>query len=284
MCDPRLIHSIWSVAVVDEVPVSLSPLVEDGDAPGYASASNLVPALVRGLRLMQAFSTARPKLPMSELVAFVDAPRSTVARLVRSLVALGFLVEDGAGRFSPGLAVLGLGASYLAGASAVRLVGAILDELADRTLAAAQLLAVDGMEVVVAAQAMPVPTWGACAATRVGARFGMAEVRLSGGSSGVLADGGTLGARQADRDDDGWTVEELAARGGRSAGIATVPLMAVPILRHGRVVYALSVAVQEGVDAVSMVERASLALRHAAQRFVRALHDGATAKAGGEGI
>ncbi|NPT57436.1 helix-turn-helix domain-containing protein [Paraburkholderia elongata] len=260
--------------MLDEVWAGISSGLSgsDGGALSPAGSPNLVPALVRGLQLMQAFSTARPKLQMSELVAYVDAPRSTVARLVRSLVALGFLVADDAGRLSPGPAVLGIGASYLVGAEAVQIASAIIEELANQTLAAAQLLAVDGAEVVVLAQALPVAVRGACAVTRVGARFAIGGTGLRVWLSG-LADGGSAGGQCATVADGGeWTPGDVVAGGGRSDDVNALPLMAAPILRSGRVVYALSVGVQEGVDAVSMVERAALGVTHAAERFARALN------------
>jgi hypothetical protein len=240
-------------------------------APAGASASNLVPALVRGLRLLQAFSPARPRLPMSELVTYVGAPRSTVARLVRSLVALGFLVEDEMGRLSPGHASLGLGASYLAGSAVVRRAGPMLDGLANQTLAAAQLLALDGAEAVVLAQVLPAGMGGACAVTRVGARF---AVSGSGLCSGVLS-GADCGARDIVRIDGEapWTFGDVLAAGDHEETVArTLPLIVVPVLRHGKVAYALSVGVQEGRDAASMVERAKLALAHSVRAFVSALN------------
>ncbi|HEX7912061.1 MAG TPA: helix-turn-helix domain-containing protein [Paraburkholderia sp.] len=242
---------------------------QDDVAPAGACASNMVPALVRGLRLMQAFSTARPKLLMSELVAYVDAPRSTVARLVRSLVALGFLVDDGMGRLSPGPAALGLGASYLAGAAVVRLAAPVLDGLANRTLAAAQLLALDGADVVVLAQALPADTARACAATRVGARFGVAGREAHAGFFEIAA-GGVRDPWRAD-DEMVWTFGDVTSGGAHAEKVA-LPLMTVPILRHGRVAYALSVGVQKGLDAPTMVERATLALAHSARELVLALN------------
>lgn len=265
--------------MLDDVRVGISSGLsgDDDDALRPAASPNLVPALVRGLRLMQAFSTARPKLQISELVAYVDAPRSTVARLVRSLVALGFLAADDAGRFSPGPAVLGVGVSYLAGAQAVQIASAILEELANQTLAAAQLLAIDGAEVVVLAQALPVAVRGAWAVTRVGARVAIGATGFRVWLSG-LADGGFAGGQcAAVADDDEWTPGDVVAGGRRSDDAAALPLMAAPILRSGRIVYALSVGVQEGVDAVSMVQRAALGVTCAAERFARALN-GATGK------
>ncbi len=257
--------------MVDEGEMSSSggAVAEAGDGQACASVSNLVPALVRGLRLMQVFSTARPKWAMSELVAYLDAPRSTVARLVRSLASLGFLVEDEAGRLSPGPAVLGIGTSFLDGASVVRVAAPVLRELANRTLAAAQWLALDGMQAVVIAQALPDDPGGACAATRVGARFAIGGTGFCGGQFGDVA----RGVRSACGGDAAvWTYGE-AIVGGAHAEAAALPLMAVPILRDGRVRYALSVGVQADWDAASTVERARLSLEESAQRMVRALSD-----------
>jgi DNA-binding IclR family transcriptional regulator len=264
--------------VADDIPLDLAPVVstEDDAAPPAvrgSNDSNLVPALVRGLRLMQAFSPARPKLPMSELVAYLDAPRSTVARLVRSLVEMAFLTEDDAGRLSPGPAVLGIGASYLAGATEVRIAATLLDALADQSLAAAQLLALDGEQVVVLAQALPAAPQRTCAATRVGARFALTGTGCRTWSSSA-ADAAVMRVQ----DSAGgaacnvWTYGEVTVGGGGQDDAPTLPLMAVPILRRGRAVYAISVAMQEGHDAASMVERAAHLLARSAGRFTQELN------------
>lgn len=259
------------------------PSARSADEPASATVSNMVPALVRGLRLMQVFSTARPRLPMSELVTYLDAPRSTVARLVRSLVALGFLQEDGAGRFSPGPSAMGVSVSFLLGSVVLRLAAPILDRLAKHALATAQLLALDGDEVVVLAQALPANMSGACVATRVGARFAIAQTALSSGAFGA-ASGGLLNGVQSggvgssgvqsscrERGAQQWACGEAASGSGHAGG-AALPLMTVPILRDGRLAYAISVGVQEEVDAASAVERAKLALVLAARDLARTLN------------
>jgi hypothetical protein len=132
-----------------------------------------VPALERGLAIMQAFSGGRPRIRNSELVAYVGAPRNSVARLVRVLVEYGFLVDDTNGALTPGPAASRIAAAYVGGLPGLAHALPILQSLCERTGRATQLLVADGDEAVVVAQAVPSRPDPGCLASRVGARFAL---------------------------------------------------------------------------------------------------------------
>jgi hypothetical protein len=144
-----------------------------------------VPALKRGLEALQPCSTQRPHLTMSELVAFVGAPRNSVVRLARSLVASGFLANDAHGRLTPGPAAAALGRTYLRSLDIVEQARPALAGLADACATSAQLLEHDGQTAVVIAQALPSAAAVAYQTTRIGARFGPAQT-CSTTASGTL--------------------------------------------------------------------------------------------------
>jgi DNA-binding IclR family transcriptional regulator len=79
-----------------------------------SSDRDFVTALARGLRVLQAFRSGEERLSNADLAHRCELPRSTVARLTRTLTRMGFLhqVEEH-GRYRLGLATLTLGRSML---------------------------------------------------------------------------------------------------------------------------------------------------------------------------
>ncbi|MFM0441111.1 helix-turn-helix domain-containing protein [Paraburkholderia strydomiana] len=145
-----------------------------------------VPSLARGLVALQAFSPETPRLSMSELVSRLRAPRASVARLAQSLVDLGFLCLDANGRLMPGPASMRVADAYLQNLPILEYARPVLDALSTQCMTSAQLLAHDGNEAVVIAQSLPHTIDNACMATRVGARFPVADVAAPAVAGGVL--------------------------------------------------------------------------------------------------
>jgi hypothetical protein len=151
-------------------------MIDDDTASVDAHAMRCpVPALQRGLAALQAFSIRRPRLTVGELAEHVGAPRVSTVRLAHSLVALGFLAHDANGRLTPGPAATGVARAYLQSLPIVALAQPVLDALARRCAASAQLLAHDGESVVVIAQALPETGEQPYRTTRIGARFELAQ-------------------------------------------------------------------------------------------------------------
>lgn len=73
-----------------------------------------VAALARGLEILRCFSAREPTLSNSDLAAYTGLPKSTVSRLCKTLVELGYLRHDTKKRqYSVGPSVLALGYSAL---------------------------------------------------------------------------------------------------------------------------------------------------------------------------
>ncbi|VWB48343.1 IclR family transcriptional regulator [Burkholderia lata] len=128
-----------------------------------------VPALTRGLAILEAFAAGQPPATCAELATRLGAPRNSVARLLRALVRQNFLAVDPHGRYQPGPAVARVAAAYVDARPEVVHARPVLQALCERSGLAAQLLCGDGAEAVVLAQVAPDAP--ACLVTRVGARF-----------------------------------------------------------------------------------------------------------------
>lgn len=77
------------------------------------SSEGGVAALARGLELLRCFTAQAPTLSNGELAERTGLPKSTVSRLTRTLVDLGYLRQDGRG-YRVGPSVLALGYAALA--------------------------------------------------------------------------------------------------------------------------------------------------------------------------
>ena len=112
--------------------------------PGY-----IVPALERGLLLLQAFSKDKPVQSLGVLAKELGLPRATTFRLANTLEHLGFLLRDEeTGEYCVGAAALKLGWTYLSGLELPEIAQPILAQLRYRTGASAHMAVRDGREIV----------------------------------------------------------------------------------------------------------------------------------------
>jgi DNA-binding IclR family transcriptional regulator len=144
--------------------------LDAGEASGLADDRYLVPGLVRGLQALQAFSSDRRRLTLSEIAAAIGVTRSAAYRLVYTLDQLGFLTHDPRTRtYALGPQVLRLGYGYLASRDLLEVATPHLEALRDRTGWSAHLGVLEGREVVYLAR---VPTRGSLASVvQVGSRL-----------------------------------------------------------------------------------------------------------------
>ncbi|KVQ75365.1 IclR family transcriptional regulator [Burkholderia multivorans] len=186
-----------------------------------------VPALARGLAIVEAVAAAHGGASGAALAARLGAPRNSVARLLKTLVRHGLLVVDAYGRYRPGPASARIAAAYLGAQAPVVQAQPVLDALCARSGLAAQLLGRDGAEAVVLAQA--VPAGAACVVTRVGARFaGLAAQPDETGKEGDRRDAAErgappvwrLGLQGETRRAPGLVAMPVDARGALAIGVA----------------------------------------------------------------
>lgn len=125
---------------------SLSPDLQD---------KYIVPGLERGLRLLGEFSSKDRTLSAAELARRLDAPRSTVFRLLVTLEMLGFVERaDGGRAYRLGMAVLRLGFDYLASLELTELGAPLLDRLRDDIDYPCNLVVRDGRSIVYVAKSV----------------------------------------------------------------------------------------------------------------------------------
>jgi DNA-binding IclR family transcriptional regulator len=108
-----------------------------------------VPALVRGLTLLQTFTPQRPEQTMAQLAQTLGITRSAVFRTVHTLVQEGFLlpVRDG-NHFRLGPAVLRVSYGYLASRELLEVAQKPLEALRDAQDWSGHLGVLDGRHVL----------------------------------------------------------------------------------------------------------------------------------------
>jgi PcaR/PcaU/PobR family beta-ketoadipate pathway transcriptional regulator len=109
----------------------------------------MVPALARGLALLECFGNGREELSLVEIARGIGLSRSAAYRLVYTLAELGFLVRHSERKsYRLGPRVLNLGFAYLASQELAELARPHLEALRDQTDCSAHLAVLDGTKIV----------------------------------------------------------------------------------------------------------------------------------------
>lgn len=126
------------------------------DSTGAASQVDdryMVPGLVRGLSVLEAFTAEKPALTLNDLAKAIDLSRSSTYRLVYTLAELGFLQREGENKtYRLGSRVLRLGFAYLASQEVVEIARPHLAKLRDTTNCSAHLGILDGTDILYVAR------------------------------------------------------------------------------------------------------------------------------------
>jgi DNA-binding IclR family transcriptional regulator len=113
----------------------------------------LVPALIRGLRILSTLSRENSMLTLSEVAASLGTTRSSAYRLLYTLEHLGFVEYDAQSKnYALGPQVLALGYGYLASRDIIDVAMPHLIRLRDRTGWSAHLGELHGRDVVYVAR------------------------------------------------------------------------------------------------------------------------------------
>jgi DNA-binding IclR family transcriptional regulator len=132
------------ITSADESEPAAHPGTADGPDERY-----LVPALVRGLKILATLSGENTRLTLSEVAASLGATRSSAYRLLYTLGHLGFVEYDARGKtYTLGPQVLSLGYGYLASRNIIDVATPHLMRLRDRTGWSAHLGELHGRDVV----------------------------------------------------------------------------------------------------------------------------------------
>ncbi|SMG55707.1 IclR family transcriptional regulator [Paraburkholderia susongensis] len=119
-----------------------------------ADETYLVPALERGLRILELFCHQDPVLTPNVIAQRLNLPRTTAIRLVQTLQSLGYLERANRDRdFRLGPRVMKLGFEYLNSLAITDVGTPVIERLRDETGFASHLVVRDGREVVFVAKA-----------------------------------------------------------------------------------------------------------------------------------
>lgn len=146
-----------------------------GNAESAESADNgtdkyMVPALERGLRLLQEFGRGNATLGAPELARRLQLPRATVFRMLNTLEAMGFLQRaKGSNDYRLGLSVLRLGFEFLSSMDLTELGQPVIARLCGEIRYPCNIVVRDGRSIVYVAKVTP-PT-PLTSSVRVGTRL-----------------------------------------------------------------------------------------------------------------
>jgi predicted transcriptional regulator len=131
----------------------------------------LAPALDRGLAVLSAIAASTDATTVGVLSSHLKTPRSSMARIVKTLIEEGYVSRDRSGGLRPSFASVRLAHTYIKSLPIWSEARVALRELACQTGCAIQLMIRDGDELVVAAQQIPEKSSRSPLACRLGARL-----------------------------------------------------------------------------------------------------------------
>ena len=112
-----------------------------------------VPALARGLRILELLADAKQPLRVADIAARLDIPRSATYELISTLRLRRFIEQDSDGRMSLGAKLAMLGASFESGIDLPRLAADAARGLRDRSDETVQVAVLDDRHVLYIAKA-----------------------------------------------------------------------------------------------------------------------------------
>ncbi len=202
--------------------------------------------LAKGLAVLGAFGELRPSMTLSEAAVAADLSRATARRVLRTLTALGYVVQAGR-QFALAPRILELGFAYLSTQSWIDRAEPLMKELSHSLDESCSAAILQGTEIVYVAR-MPAPYRILSTTIAVGTRLPafhtslgriqlgfldkeeiwrrLKSIRIEHYTPTTITDLAALVARiKADRDQGFSIVDEELERGLRS--------LAVPILTRG---------------------------------------------------
>jgi IclR family pca regulon transcriptional regulator len=118
----------------------------------YADRPDFVTALARGLAVIRAFGSDRPRMTLADIAKHVSLPRATVRRSLITLATLGYIETDGR-NFALTPKVLALANSYLSSSPLPRAAQPLLERLAETTRESCWAAILDEEDVLLVAGA-----------------------------------------------------------------------------------------------------------------------------------
>jgi IclR family pca regulon transcriptional regulator len=250
-----------------------------------ATDKEYMATLAKGLAVLGTFGEERPKMTLSEAAAATQLSRATARRILRTLVDLGYVVQEGRD-FAPAPRILEIGFRYLATQSWIDRALPLMRSISERLQESCSAAILQGTEIVYVAR---VPGQRIMSTTlAVGSRLpafhtSMGRIQLGAldeaeiwrrlhstkvvpYTPGTITDLKALVERVEHDDRQGFSiVDEELERGLRS--------IAVPIVsRSGRTIAAVNVSTHSNrTTRNEMRERFLPALRGLAQELARSV-------------
>jgi DNA-binding IclR family transcriptional regulator len=152
---------MMTIAAIEPISVNRSrtkhtksPMSEVNDTEIDADDPYLVPALERGLKILELFGHREPVLTPNTIAQRLGLPRTTALRLVQTLNTMGYLERANRDRdFRLGPRVMRLGFDYLTSLAITDIGTPVIERLRDATGFASHLVVRDGQDVVFVAKA-----------------------------------------------------------------------------------------------------------------------------------
>ncbi|SIQ92562.1 transcriptional regulator, IclR family [Rhizobium sp. RU35A] len=114
--------------------------------------TDFIGGLAKGLRVIEAFGEAEPRLSISDVAKLTGLDRATARRCLLTLAELGYADYDGK-FFTLTPRILRLGHAYLSATPLPHIVQPFLDQLSETVSQSASVSVLDGAEIVYVARA-----------------------------------------------------------------------------------------------------------------------------------
>ncbi len=107
-----------------------------------------VPALQKGLQILEIFDSQRRRLSQSEMADTLGVSSSSLYRIVQTLTSMGYLNKVGTNTYALGSQVITRGFSYLASREIVEIATPLITHLRDSTSLSSHLAIREGIEAL----------------------------------------------------------------------------------------------------------------------------------------
>ena len=108
----------------------------------------LVPGLIRGLKILESFTSERSEMTLSEISEILEINRSSAFRLVHTLEKCGYLNRTPHKTYTLNISVLQLGYTAISTMPVPQYATAIMQKLRDQTKAAVHISILDNTDIV----------------------------------------------------------------------------------------------------------------------------------------
>ena len=132
---------------------------------------NFMTSLARGLAVVQAFSSRKRQMTMSQLSSRTGFSRAAVRRCLYTLMKLGFAGTDDSHHFYLCPRILSLGHSYISSMPLSSAVQPVLKQMSHQLLESCSIATLDGVEVIFVARTRARATRTMSIDIRVGSRL-----------------------------------------------------------------------------------------------------------------